>query len=81
MQKFKITYNCHGMVFEAVAYGASEAFDYVKAIIKAERVMYPNQSEAFDNYLTIVSEIASGKCDAFSSGCGLFKIKLEEVTK
>ncbi|MBO5967288.1 MAG: hypothetical protein J6S14_02185 [Clostridia bacterium] len=76
---FKITYNVHGMLFEAIAHGASEAFDYVKAIIRAEKTMYPNQQESFDHYFGIVNEIASGKVSAFSSGCGLFKIDIERV--
>lgn len=77
--KFKITYNVHGMMFEAIAYGATEAFDYMKAIIKAEKIMYPNQQEAFDNYFCIIADMASGKFSAFSSGCGLFRIEIEQV--
>lgn len=76
---FKITYYVGGMIFEAIAYGESEAFDYVKAIIRAEKVMYPDQREAFDRYLHIISDIANGKISAFSSGCGLFKIEIRNA--
>ena len=64
------------MIFEAIAYGVTEAFDYIKAIIKAEKIMYPNQQEAFDNYFEIISEIARGSISAHLSGCGLFKIEI-----
>lgn len=77
--KFKITYFVAGMTFEAIAYGVSDAFDYVKAIVKSERNMFPNQREALDNYFAILGEMVTGKCSAFSSGSGLFEIKLETV--
>ena len=77
--KFRITYYVHGMIFEAIAYGVTDAFDYVKAIIKAEKIMYPNQQEAFDNYFEVLGEISRGNISAYLSGCGLFKI--EKITE
>lgn len=77
--KFKITYNVHGMQFEAVAYGAAEAFDYLRAIIKAEKIMYPDQQEAIDNHMCIIAEMAKGDTKAFSSGAGLFRIEVVKV--
>ena len=76
--KFKITYFVHGMIFEAIAYGVTDAFDYVKAIIKAEKLMYPNQQEAFDDYFEIIGDMARAKGDvsSFSAGSGLFKIEI-----
>ena len=75
--KFKITYYVHGMIFEAIAYGVTEAFDYIKAIIKAEKIMYPNQQEAFDNYFEILGNISRGEISSFSSCSGLFKIEVK----
>ena len=57
---FKITYNVNGMKFTANTPYVSEAYDMVKAIIKAEKLMFPDQENAFCNYFEILSKLAFG---------------------
>lgn len=44
---FKITYKVNGMEFVANTPYVSEAYDMVKAIIKAEKLMFPDQKKHF----------------------------------
>lgn len=73
--KFKVTYIVRGMVFTATAHGASEAFDYAKAIIRENKIMYPDQDEAVNTFFCMIAELVTGKSEAVHSGCGLFSIE------
>ena len=80
--KFKITYMVQGMIFEAIAYGETDAFDYARAIINANKIMYPNQQEALDNYFRMIAELSVGIVSAIHSGDGSFSIeKVDEGVK
>lgn len=70
---FKITYNVNGMKFTANTPYVSEAYDMVKAIIKAEKLMFPNQEKEFCEYFEILADIKQGK--TISHENNIFKIE------
>lgn len=73
--KVKITYKVHGMNFEARADTISEAYEYVKAIIKANPASYVGQEEALSNYMIILSDFQTG--NSVSHENHIFKIEKE----
>ena len=62
--KFKITYKVCGMGFEAIADTISEAYEYAKAIIEAEKLSFPRQEETLSEYMDLLVQIKNGWTDA-----------------
>ena len=56
--KAKITYNVYDTEFEKTVTTAAELFDSVRAIIKRERLMFPDQERTTDEYMKICNDIA-----------------------
>ena len=53
--RIKITWKIQGMEFDAVADTIAEAYEYVKAIIKAEKNRnFPNTDETLSEYMEIL---------------------------
>lgn len=56
--KIKITWKIQGMEFDAVADTIAEAYEYVKAIIKAEKNRnFPNTDETLSEYMEILAKM------------------------
>ena len=72
---FEITYAVGSIPFKYRTPYAANAYDAVCCIIKREHIMYPNQEEAFSDYLKIIADMASGKEQKHVSGCTLFMIE------
>lgn len=53
--KIKITWTIRGMHFEAVTNTISEAYEYVKAIVKAEKTSFPNTEETLSDCMVILA--------------------------
>lgn len=76
--KIKITHYMAAHAGEKIPFcfeteNAFEAYEAVKALIIKEAIMFPDRQEAFNHYLSIVSDIASGK--RLSHEMHLFKIE------
>ncbi len=73
--KVKITYKVRGMNFEASADNIAKAYEYVKAIIMANELSFPQQQEALSNYMVLLSGIETG--ERISHENHIFKIEKE----
>lgn len=52
--KIKVVWTIQGMDFEAVASTIAEAYEYIKAIVKAEKINFPDQEETLSQYMGIL---------------------------
>ena len=55
--KFKITFYVWGKKFSAVADTIAEAYEYVRAIIDANDVKFPDKPEALSEYMIILVDM------------------------
>lgn len=56
--KIKITWIIQGMEFDAIADTVAEAYEYVKAIVKAEKSRnFPNTDETLSEYIGILAKM------------------------
>ena len=55
--KIKITYFVLGMEFEAVTHSIPECYEYVKAIVKTNKISFPNPDETLLEYMGILMEM------------------------
>jgi len=71
----KITYKVGGMPFTAVADNIAQAYEYTRAIIKANSLNFPNQQETLSEYMAILAQFKDGK--HLKSENHIFKIEVD----
>lgn len=60
--KIKVTWIIQGMEFDAIADTVAEAYEYVKAIVKAEKSRnFPNTDETLSEYIGILAKMKNGE--------------------
>lgn len=60
-KKIKITYTVCGMDFKAETSSISEAYEYLKAIVKREKISFPNQEVTLSEYMNILVRMKNGE--------------------
>ena len=63
--KFKVIYPVFGVDFTHEALTLHELYETVCAIIKREKLMYPDQERAMSDFMEICLDLAKGGTDAF----------------
>ena len=58
---FAITYNVYGVPFRYETENVYDLFNAVTAVIRANKLMYPDQDQMMNEYFTICADIAKGK--------------------
>lgn len=62
--KIKITWTIQGMDFEAIANTISEAYEFIKAIVKAKKDNFPNSDETLSECMVVLTGILCGGRDS-----------------
>lgn len=57
----KIIYKVCNVEFEALAENISEAYKYIEAIIKSNKLNFPRQAETLSEYMCYLADMKSGK--------------------
>lgn len=57
----KIIYKVCNVEFEALAGNIAEAYKYIQAIIKSNKVNFPRQAETLSEYMCILVKIQNGE--------------------
>lgn len=57
----KIIYKVCNVEFEALAGNIAEAYKYIQAIIKSNKVNFPRQAETLSEYMCLLAKIQSGE--------------------
>lgn len=60
-KKIKITYTVCGMDFTAETSNISEAYEYLKAIVKKENINFPDQEGTLSEYMNNLVRMQNGK--------------------
>lgn len=60
-KKIKITYPVCGMNFKAETSNISEAYEYIKAIVKRENVTFPDQEGTLSEYMNDLVRMKNGE--------------------
>ena len=76
MKTYTVTYNVWGTRFEYKTTNAYELYNAVVAVVKANKIMYPDQDGAFNEYLVTCADIVEGRKLAHINH--IFEIKAEE---
>ena len=77
--KFIATYKVLNVNFRHEAENAYELFEAVSAILKTNKLMYPEQERTLSEYLMICADIASGKMNMYETH--LFRIEANKEEK
>lgn len=59
-KKIKITYTVCGMDFKAKTSTISEAYEFLKAIVKKEHINYPDQEGTLSEYMNSLVKMQNG---------------------
>lgn len=59
--KLAITYKVNGVPFKYETENVHDLFNATAAVIKANKLMYPDQDTILNEYLVICAELKSGK--------------------
>ena len=60
-KKIKITYTVCGMDFTAETSNISEAYEYLKAIVKKENINFPDREGTLSEYMNDLVRMQNGK--------------------
>lgn len=60
-KKIKITYTVCGMDFKAETSNISEAYEFIKAIVKKEHINYPDQEGTLSEYMNNLVRMQNGE--------------------
>lgn len=59
-KKLKITYTVCGMDFKAETSNISEAYEFIKAIVKKEHINFPDQEGTLSEYMNNLVRMQNG---------------------